>query len=395
MKIGIVLEGDCMRSIFSAGVLQAFLQKDFMADEVVGVSAGALIGISYISRQNGRGLRTTVNYASNKQYLSLENYIKTGSFFGMDYIFEDIPERLDPFDYEAFCKNPCAFYVGATDVHTGEIVYFGKKNILPPFTALRASCSLPVCSSIVHFKGGDYLEGGLRVPIPIEKALVDGCERLIVILTRDRSYCKQPQGGRIVYANKYRKYPELVRLINTRHKFYNATLQTLQRMEHQGKVIVAAPDRPLPINRFDTKASQLIVSYKIGMAKGFEVLKQVKSEWGLSLTNGNGSRHTVTVVIDRPLGSTHPKHPEMIYPVNYGYIPESLAPDGEEQDVYVLGVNTPVDSFTGVLIAVVHRKDDVEDKWVAAPVNTQWTSEEIMKQIAFTEQYFDSSIEML
>mgnify|MGYP000891820274 FL=1 len=103
---------------------------------------------------------------------------------------------------------------------------------------------------------------------------------------------------------------------------------------------------------------------------------------------------TVTVIVDRPLGSYHPKHKDIYYPINYGYIEEIIAPDGEEQDVYILGVDKPVDRFTGRIIAVVHRNDDVEEKWVAAPENMTFSKEEIVKQIEFQEQYFDSQVVM-
>ena len=103
----------------------------------------------------------------------------------------------------------------------------------------------------------------------------------------------------------------------------------------------------------------------------------------------------VTVVVDRPLGSRHPEYPELIYPVNYGFIPGFMAPDGEEQDAYILGVDEPLETFTGRLIAVIHRLDDVEDKWVVAPEGTALTASEIMDRVRFQERYFHSSIEML
>ena len=103
----------------------------------------------------------------------------------------------------------------------------------------------------------------------------------------------------------------------------------------------------------------------------------------------------VTVVVDRPLGSRHPEYPELIYPVNYGFIPGFMAPDGEEQDAYILGVDEPLETFTGRLVAVIHRLDDVEDKWVVAPEGTALTASEIMDRVRFQERYFHSSIEML
>lgn len=101
---------------------------------------------------------------------------------------------------------------------------------------------------------------------------------------------------------------------------------------------------------------------------------------------------TVRVVIDRPLGTCHPKHKDIWYPVNYGYIPGIMAPDGEEQDAYILGVNDPVSEFTGRVIAVIHRFDDVEEKWVVAPEGMTFTREEIMEQVAFQEQYFQTEV---
>lgn len=102
----------------------------------------------------------------------------------------------------------------------------------------------------------------------------------------------------------------------------------------------------------------------------------------------------VTVIVDRQLGSCHPKHPDMCYPINYGYIEGIIAPDGEEQDAYILGVQEPVESFTGRIIAIIHRYDDVEEKWVVAPEGMSFSKEEIMKQVRFQEQYFDSEVRM-
>ena len=103
---------------------------------------------------------------------------------------------------------------------------------------------------------------------------------------------------------------------------------------------------------------------------------------------------TVTVTVDRPLGSYHPEHKDMFYPINYGYVEGIMAPDGEEQDAYILGVDEAVDKFIGTVIAVVHRNDDVEEKWVVVPVGRTFTKEEIIEQIHFQEQYFDSEIMM-
>lgn len=296
MKIGIVLEGGGMRGIYTAGVLQTFLDMHFMADEVVGVSAGASIGVSYVSMQSGRGLRTTINYAGDKRFLSFQNYRKTKSFFGMDYIFGEIPERLDPFDYEAFQKSPCDFYAGVTDIHTGETVYFGKSHIVPPLLVLRASCSLPVFSPILQYRGGEYLDGGLHAPIPVEKALKDGCDKLIIVLTRQRGYHKEAMAGHAIYAHKYHKYPNLVRVMDQRHRIYNATLDTISLLERNGKALVIAPREALDLNLFNTKHDKLMEAYRMGAEDGLEALQKAQREWGLTLPD-----HLPEIVRDTPI----------------------------------------------------------------------------------------------
>ena len=102
----------------------------------------------------------------------------------------------------------------------------------------------------------------------------------------------------------------------------------------------------------------------------------------------------VKVIVDRPLGTYHPKHDDIYYSVNYGYIEDIIAPDGEEQDAYILGVDKPVKEFVGKVIAIIHRFDDVEEKWIVAPENDSFTKEEIMEQVWFQEQYFKTEIRM-
>ena len=102
----------------------------------------------------------------------------------------------------------------------------------------------------------------------------------------------------------------------------------------------------------------------------------------------------VKVIVDRPLGSYHPEHKEMYYPINYGFIEGITAPDGEEQDVYIVGVNHAVSEYTGKVIAIIHRYDDDEEKWVVAPENESFTKEEILEQVHFQEKYFKSEIRM-
>lgn len=155
MKIGLVLEGGGMRGLYTNGVLDCLMDNHFEADYVIGVSAGACSGVSYVSGQRGRSYRVNTGYVDDKRYVGFESLVKTKSMFGMDFIFDEIPNHLDPFDYEAFLASPMEFVTGVTDADTGRPVYFTKEAVRPgDSTLLRASSSIPVFSPVVEFMGG-------------------------------------------------------------------------------------------------------------------------------------------------------------------------------------------------------------------------------------------------
>lgn len=263
MKIGLVLEGGGMRGIYTVGVLDTLLNYNYLADYLIGVSAGASNGVSYISGQKDRAKRTIINYIGDKRYLSISNYIKTGSLFGMDFLFKEIPEKLEIFDHDAFFRCKCDYRVGVTNVETGKEEYYGKealvkedKNIL-----LQASASIPMAAPIVNYKGKKYLDGGTADPIPIKKAFEDGCDKVIVVLTRDRNYKKKPTPAKPIYSFVFRKYPKMVELLKMRHQIYNDTLDFIKEMEREGKAFVIAPDKPIEIERFEKDKNRLLKIY--------------------------------------------------------------------------------------------------------------------------------------
>lgn len=263
MKIGLVLEGGGMRGIYTVGVLDTLLNYNYLADYLIGVSAGASNGVSYISGQKDRAKRTIINYIGDKRYLSISNYIKTGSLFGMDFLFKEIPEKLEIFDHDVFFRCKCDYRVGVTNVETGKEEYYGKealvkedKNIL-----LQASASIPMAAPIVNYKGKKYLDGGTADPIPIKKAFEDGCDKVIVVLTRDRNYKKKPTPAKPIYSFVFRKYPKMVELLKMRHQIYNDTLDFIKEMEREGKAFVIAPDKPIEIERFEKDKNRLLKIY--------------------------------------------------------------------------------------------------------------------------------------
>lgn len=258
MKIGLVLEGGGLRGLYTAGVLDALMEQGVQADYVIGVSAGAGNGASYVSGQPGRNRRINTEYLKDKRYLSFSSFIKTKSLFGMDFIFDEIPNRLDPFDKDTFFNSPCEFCAGVTDVQTGKAAYFGKEDLRQDFTVLRASASLPIFSPVVEYKNGKYLDGGMSDPIPAQKALEDGCDRLIIVLTRERSYQKQPEKFRSLYRRQLRDYPAMIDALDHRHELYNRTLEKIRALEKNKTALVIAPQLPPEVSRFERDKQKLL-----------------------------------------------------------------------------------------------------------------------------------------
>ncbi|HZG79039.1 MAG TPA: patatin family protein, partial [Paenibacillus sp.] len=195
-KLGLVLEGGGMRGVYTGGVLERFMEDGLYFPYVIGVSAGACNAVSYLSRQRERNRRVTIDYVDRPEYLSVRNWIRRGSMFGMDFIFDRIPNEIDPLDYETLFAIRETFVVGATDPETGEPTYYGNdvwaRDKATFMAALRASSSLPFFSPPVPVDGRLMFDGGVADPIPVRRALSDGCDRVVVVLTKDASYRIKP-----------------------------------------------------------------------------------------------------------------------------------------------------------------------------------------------------------
>lgn len=273
MKRGLVLEGGGMRGLYTAGVLEYFMDEGIEFDYCIGVSAGACHASSYLSKQRGRSFRINTAYLEDGRYVGVKNLLRTGSMFGMDFIFDEIPNRLDPFDYDTFLKNPCEFVAGVTDVQTGKPAYFGIEAMNHDSTVLRASSAIPVFSPIVEFRGRKFLDGGTSDPIPFEKALRDGCGPLVIVLTQHRGYEKSPEKFRAVYKRLYGQYPEMVATLDRRHEVYNESRRRVFQLEREGKAIVIAPARPVGISRFEKDLGKLRALYESGYADAKAAVK--------------------------------------------------------------------------------------------------------------------------
>ncbi|MGI5927635.1 MAG: patatin family protein [Syntrophomonadaceae bacterium] len=276
---GLVLEGGGMRGLYTAGVLDFFLEKDLIFDYVIGVSAGASNAVSYISRQKGRNKIITTAFINDWRYMSIKNLVKNGSLFGMDFIFDEIPQKRVPFDYDTFFNSPITFKVGVTDCKTGKPLYFDKSEMDKNFTALRASISLPFVSPIVHYRGYHLLDGGITDPIPIRQAITDGYQKNMVVLTRNQGYQKKPVSTplRLLLEKKYRDYPNLIAAMLNRYQIYNKTLLYIEQLEQKGQIAVIRPSKKLNVNRFEKNADKLNHLYELGYLDAAEAYDQIKT----------------------------------------------------------------------------------------------------------------------
>lgn len=264
-QIGLVLEGGGMRGVYTAGVLDALMEKEFYLPYVVGVSAGACHAASYISRQVGRNKRVNIGYVSDPRYLSYRNLIKSKSLFGMDFIFDEIPRKHDPFDFDTFKKASQIFEIGTTDCRTGRPIYFEKNTYGDDIlTIVRASSSLPFVAPVVEFRGISLLDGGIADPIPIRRAMAKGYDKNIVVLTQQRGYRKKPFKYHWLAKRIYSHYPGLVEAMVQRHEVYNRTLDDIELLEAERKVFVIRPKQPLKVGRIERDSAKLTALFQDG-----------------------------------------------------------------------------------------------------------------------------------
>ena len=256
----LVLEGGGLRGVFSAGVLDYFLDNQLDFPYIIGVSAGACNAFSYISKQRNRTLKIFTDFAHDKRYASFSNLLNTGNIFGMDFIFEDIQDKLLPFDYDTFINSKQELVIGATNLSNGEAVYFNKSdypdNIKHLSHATRASSSLPFVSQIVKFEGYELLDGGLSDPIPYKKAL-ETHKKAIVVLTRDSTYRKKPFRNKPLLKYYYKNYPNFMKLMLKRFSNYNNHLDQLTKLEQEGKILIIRPQNPVKLKRLEKNISKL------------------------------------------------------------------------------------------------------------------------------------------
>lgn len=264
-QTGILIEGGAMRSIYAAGILDYFLEKGIEIPNVLAVSAGAYAGMNYVSEQKGRVIDAIIKPLEKEKYLGLGTFFRKGTFFDMDYLFDYIPKVKVPFDYDTFCNSKKRFMLSTTECDTGECIYHEKFENQEVFWKIcKAANSLPFISRITQIDGVPMLDGGVADAIPIEKALSEGWKKIIVILTRKQEYRKKYRRFYMFLVKiVYRKYPELIRVLEERADKYNHSLDVVKQLEEDGRALVFRPTE-IAVKNQESDVDTLMKSYHHG-----------------------------------------------------------------------------------------------------------------------------------
>lgn len=276
MKTGLLLEGGAMRGLYTAGVLDVFMENNIKIDGIIGVSAGALFGMNYKSKQHGRVLRYNKNYAKSKEYMGFHSWITTGNVMNKEFCFNKLVNELDPVDFDTYKNSDEEFYATITNIETGKPEYiklddFKDENQIE---YLRASGSMPFLSTPVCVKGNSYLDGGISDSIPIDKIMSMGYDRVIVVLTRPEDYRKK-KSNELMPKLFYRKYPNLISTINNRYKVYNEELEKVNELEREKKIFVLRPSRLVDIKRIERDLDKIQEMYDLGREDAIKNLEEL------------------------------------------------------------------------------------------------------------------------
>lgn len=275
---GLVLEGGSMRGLFSAGVLDVFMEQGISFDGVVGVSAGAVFGCNYKSGQIGRSIRYNKRFCQDKRYCSIENFLRTGDMFGVDFCYREIPYELDLWDEQAYKDNPMKFYVTCTDVHTGRPVYKRCDNgDASDIQWFRASASMPMVSRVVQVEGRSLLDGGVSDSIPLKFMEHKGYAKNVVVLTQPLGYEKHKNKFIPIARLMLRKYPGIIKALKRRHLMYNSQTKYVGEQEKLGKVLVIRPDKPLGVSGIVRDPDKLESAYQQGRSVALRRLDEIKA----------------------------------------------------------------------------------------------------------------------
>lgn len=262
----LVLEGGSLRCLFTAGVLDVFMESGLKLPYVIGVSAGSLCGINYVSGQIGRTARVNLDYISDKRYLGVRNLIKGKGIFNFDFLFGDITEHLVPLNKEKFFSEPIRYLAVATSCEDGTPRYFERDTCEDIMLAARASASMPLLSRMVTLHGERLLDGGISMPIAYEKAREDGFQKLVLVLTREHGFQKPEQSSAILaaYEKAYRSFPKLIEKLSAMPENYNKMQKEIDELAASKLAFIIRPEFPVTVSRVEKDRTKLQALYEEG-----------------------------------------------------------------------------------------------------------------------------------
>lgn len=266
-KYGLVLEGGGMRGVFTAGVLDAFLDYGVSFPYVIGTSAGATNGAIYLARQRGRARYIDVDLQTVRPYVGLSHFLRGKGVIDLDFLFDEIPEKYFPFDFETYRASPSRLVMVSTSALTGQAVYTEEKDDFRRFVdASRASCSLPILCPSWHLDGEPQVDGGVADSIPFDRAMADGCERVVVVMTKEASF-RRSERKISVPRFLFGKYAGMREALLSRNERYNRQLERLEKLEAEGRAIVIRPLDCHGVGRTTSDRAQLDAIYEEGLRR--------------------------------------------------------------------------------------------------------------------------------
>jgi len=272
-NIGLVLEGGGMRGVFTCGVLDYFMDNNISFPYVIGVSAGACNGLSYLSHQRGRAKYSNIDLLAKYKYIGFKHFLKKGNIMDFDLLFHEFPENIIPYDYDAYFASPSRFEMVTSNCLTGRAEYFEeKKSKERVINIVKASSSLPIMCPVSYVDNIPMLDGGICDSIPLTRAISQGYQKNVVILTRNKGYRKQSKDFKIP-SFIYRKYPAMRKALSLRSSVYNAQLDLIDRLEAEGSIFVIRPQKPITVDRIEKDTDKLIALYE----EGYECAKTIQN----------------------------------------------------------------------------------------------------------------------
>lgn len=279
---GLILEGGAMRSVFSAGVLDRLMEEGIQIPNVLAVSAGAYAGMNYVSGQKGRIVTAVIDPLKEYKYLGFRTFLRKGTFFDMDYLFKEVPKTRAPYDFRKLKEYKGKFITSTVNMITGENIYHDTFRDEDEFFQIcQAANSMPLIAKISQVDGIPMLDGGMADAIPVQKALEEGWNKIVIVLTRDAAYRKKPKANLYMTAIKlvYRKYPEFLKLIEERAQRYNEALDKIIELKKQGKAFVFRPSS-VTVGNSESNVDTLMKYYRHGFDTATERMEELKKFLG-------------------------------------------------------------------------------------------------------------------